>query len=210
MNRRGRAAIAKFELPPFIDASCRREPDLESQYPSISAICRGAAFAPGLRNDDRIAYITAKGCWLGHATPHWRLVAFLKVLQVLNSHDDAAAWYRARGVALPSNCLVKGNPPMPLERTALWVEAPVRALARRNPAAALRAWNAAYAKRAANHPAFVACEATCSDLVNPPMVTEADLMRAFGRVPGTLTPSAHTSGEVTRLVQAVWGNPAEA
>jgi len=27
--------------PPFADGSCRREPDLESKFPSITALCRG-------------------------------------------------------------------------------------------------------------------------------------------------------------------------
>ena len=34
----GRNAIAKTDLPPFIDGSCRREPDFQAQAPSISAI----------------------------------------------------------------------------------------------------------------------------------------------------------------------------
>jgi hypothetical protein len=32
----GRNAIKQHSLPPFIDASCRREPDLESQLPFVS------------------------------------------------------------------------------------------------------------------------------------------------------------------------------
>ena len=48
----GRQAVADFGIPPFVDASCRREPDFESSFPSISALCRGRQFAPRLHADD--------------------------------------------------------------------------------------------------------------------------------------------------------------
>ena len=35
-NAYGRAAVYKYDLPPFIDGSCRREPDFESPFPSIT------------------------------------------------------------------------------------------------------------------------------------------------------------------------------
>ncbi len=44
----GQQAILAFHLPPFIDYSCRREPDFMSTYPSISALCRVEKFAPRL------------------------------------------------------------------------------------------------------------------------------------------------------------------
>ncbi len=37
--------------------TCRREPDFESQFPAISALCRGKLFAPRLNPDDLVAYI---------------------------------------------------------------------------------------------------------------------------------------------------------
>jgi hypothetical protein len=37
----GRRAVDEHQLAPFIDASCRREPDFEAAYPTISALCRG-------------------------------------------------------------------------------------------------------------------------------------------------------------------------
>ena len=36
----GRKAWELHELPPFIDGSIRREPDLEHEFPSISCLCR--------------------------------------------------------------------------------------------------------------------------------------------------------------------------
>jgi len=37
---RGRNAVTRYGIPPYVDASCRREPDFESPLPSISALCR--------------------------------------------------------------------------------------------------------------------------------------------------------------------------
>src|SRR5437879_479234 len=44
----GRQAIREHALLPFIDGSCRREPDFESRFPSITATCRGRNCAPRL------------------------------------------------------------------------------------------------------------------------------------------------------------------
>jgi len=57
-NLAGRAAICNHGLPPFIDGSCRREPDFQARVPSISALCRGRNFAPRLWPGDCIAYIS--------------------------------------------------------------------------------------------------------------------------------------------------------
>ena len=61
----GRDAARRYGLPPFIDGSCRREPDLESPFPSITATCRAGKFAPRLVVGDRVAYLTVKGQELG-------------------------------------------------------------------------------------------------------------------------------------------------
>jgi hypothetical protein len=60
-NRFGREACRVYGHPRFVDASCRREPDLESSFPSISALCRAQMFAPRLHVGDRVIYMTKKG-----------------------------------------------------------------------------------------------------------------------------------------------------
>ena len=75
----GQKAIDQHKLPPFIDASCRREPDLESAFPSITAICRGEYFAPLLRENDVIAYVTKDFVYPPKAASARRLVAVLQV-----------------------------------------------------------------------------------------------------------------------------------
>ena len=55
----GRRAVQRYGLAPYIDASCRREPDLEAKWPTISALCRGRNFAPrrsiGMARSRRLA-----------------------------------------------------------------------------------------------------------------------------------------------------------
>ena len=116
-NALGKKAIASFGFPPFIDASCRREPDLESDYPSITSLCRAAIFAPGLRPNDIVIYLAAKNRW-ETSYAHYRLVAILEVIQIIPSHAEAASWYRERDLPVPSNCMIPSNPPHPYEETA--------------------------------------------------------------------------------------------
>jgi hypothetical protein len=89
----GQRAVVRFNIPPYVDGSCRREPDFECEFPSISALCRGELFAPHLNEGDEIVYITTKDFY-GEAFRHWRVVAGLKVLKRFASHPDAATWYR--------------------------------------------------------------------------------------------------------------------
>ena len=81
----GPSAIALHQLPPFIDASCRREPDLESEFPSISALCRGEHFAPLLSEGDVVAYMTKDFVYPQGETRTRRLVAVLRVKKSLDS-----------------------------------------------------------------------------------------------------------------------------
>src|SRR5580692_3714674 len=89
----GQRAVTQFNIPPYVDASCRREPDLECEFPSISALCRGELFAPHLKEGDEVVYITIKNHY-GETFRHWRIVARLKIFKRFNTHPEAAAWYR--------------------------------------------------------------------------------------------------------------------
>jgi hypothetical protein len=177
----------RFRLPPFIDGSCRREPDFESAFPSISALCRGANFAPRLQRNDTAVYITTKGRWLGYPEPHWRLVAVLRARERFESHEDAARWYRDQGLPLPSNCWVDGNSPIPYERT---VQDSPR-----------ETWDRGYRVRARRWPIFLATDALFLELWQPPIVTEARMVEIFGRIPTTLTPPAIPNAAVARLLE---------
>src|SRR4051794_3898321 len=90
----GRSASKLLKIPPYVDASIRREPDLQHKWPSISCLCRGERFAPRLRVGDHVAYLTVKGRY-GDSERHRRLVAVLEVVKLFDSHGQAAAWYRS-------------------------------------------------------------------------------------------------------------------
>jgi hypothetical protein len=182
----GRRLAKSGSFPPFIDGSIRREPDLESAYPSISALCRGRNFAPRLREGDAVAYISVKGTYDGQVPSHWRLVAILDVIQRFETHTQAAEWYRAHGFPIPSNCVVPHNPPKHPAVSA-WPRKPQRG------------WEARYRARSIQFGDLLACTSRFIDLSDPPPITEADMVRIFGRIPGTHNPPAITTAQMNGL-----------
>jgi len=197
----GRQAIQQHSLSPFIDGSCRREPDFESAFPSITATCRGGNFAPRLQERDRVAYLTVRGRYGGETNRDWRLVAVLRVLHRFESHADAALWYRGQGQPLPSNCFVDGNPPMPFDLTNGDPPQEVRERGERDPVRIIRLWDATYRSRIGKWPVFLATEVEFLELNNPPQVTEPQLRRIFGRIPPTLNPPEITQQQLESLVR---------
>lgn len=185
----GRQAVNKYNLPPFIDYSCRKEPDFLSKYPSISALCRVGKFAPRLHEGDIAVYITCKGDYLNVKYAHWRLVAILEVIKRFETHTDAALWYTSHGTSLPSNCMVTNNPPLPLEFTAPITEFGTD----------IRRWDLAYQKRARQCSIFLACQPRFIELYNPPIITDDTMYDVFARIPGTQNPPAILVQELTKL-----------
>jgi len=185
-TRADQTAIAKYHLLPFVDGSCRREPDFESSYPSITALCRFRLFAPRLHTGDISVYLTKKGQYPGHADSHWRFVAMLEVLHRFSTHRAAADWYLAKNLPLPRNCIVSGNPPLPLDHTVH---------KRRD----LLEWDAAYRTRAYICGVFLVCRAEYRELDNPRVVTEAMMQTVFNRIPGLQNPGTITEAQLDNL-----------
>lgn len=200
-NAAGRAAIVRGNLPPFIDGSCRREPDFQSNAPSISALCRSTKFAPRLWPSDRVAYITNQSIYGGEAG--WALVALLSIVKRFESHDAAAEWYRANGFTVPSNCIVPGNAPQPYHLTNQMPPAAVaaRVSSEADHERAVRLWDRTYAGRATECGVFLACKADFLELWNPPVLRRSDLLEIFGRVPGTQNPPEITSDHFRALAK---------
>jgi len=173
-NRFGRQACQDHGHPPFVDASCRREPDLESPFPSISALCRAQMFAPRLHEGDQVIYMTKKG---SAAKGMRHLVAALEVLHRFNTHKEAQAWYLERGLPLPGNCLVRGNLPLSVDHTDRFTQD-------------VRRWDLGYQARVRAHGTFLVCRALALELHKPRAITDDQLKSIFGRddVPGTRTP----------------------
>jgi len=157
-------------LPPFLDASCRREPAFESKYPSITSLCRGAFFAPRLRVGDSVVYIGVKRAYFGLKPPHWRAVAILKVIKRLPSHAAAAKWYAEKEAMVPSNCIVPGNGPIDEKLTDFSPEAIPRA-------------EKGYAERSLKYPHYCICASEDLNLHTPPVFPDALMRKIFGQIP---------------------------
>ena len=197
--KQGREAIKKFYLAPFLDASCRREPDFQNPLPSISALCRGAGFAPRLREGDKIIYMTVKSRYLDEKEPHWRLVAVLEVIKRFESHREAAKSYAESGLPIPNNCMVADNPHMPYEMTG-GMSAERFGGATDN-ADLVKKWDSSYKVRSRKHGVFLTCRPIYLELANPAILTSEFLQDVFGRIPPTLTPPAITNEQYNELLR---------
>lgn len=114
-NDLGIAAISKYAYPPFVDGSCRREPDFDHPKPIITALCRKGMFAPRLKPGDVVFYLNN----IGTRKPllEYHLVAVLQVTRRVSSHEKAADLYRKGGFVLPNNCMVGGSEPHGYDQT---------------------------------------------------------------------------------------------
>lgn len=190
-NRRGIEAAAVYGYPPFVDGSCRREPDLQHPHPSISALCRFRAFAPRLRSGDAVVYLTKKGRYFDERSRHWRLTAVLEVSQRFESHRAAAAWYANQGHTLPGNCWVSENPPLPLTHTIQPSEH-----------ASLEEWDRLYKIRAHRCGVFLACNALFVNLTAAaPIISESQMQTLFGRIPGTQNPPEISEHQLAAIME---------
>ena len=196
----GRHAIQEHALPPFIDGSCRREPDFESPFPSITATCRGRNFAPRVQVGDRVMYLTVRGRYPGDMENGWRSVAILRVVHRFDSHDEAAVWYREQRQPLPSNCFAEGNPPKPLELTNGDPPKEVKRREESDPVRVIRLWDSTYRQRIARWPVFLVTEAEFMELNHPPQLVEAQMRAIFGRIPSTLNPPVIACEQLQSLV----------
>jgi hypothetical protein len=200
----GREAIKQYNLLPYVDGSCRREPDFESPFPSISALCRGRNFAPRLQIGDIAIYITCLGRYPGYQEDHWRFTAILEVFQRFTSHQEAAKWYHDRQLNLPSNCIVPNNPPLPLDKSirrlsnsSVPIELPARYTKRQLPLLnsnpVLFKWDQGYQERVKKWGVFLICKHLHPvELHNPPVITRKSMIEIFDKVP-TRTPRKVTS-----------------
>ena len=180
--------VEEHGLPPYVDDSCRREPDFESEYPSITALCRAGKFAPRLNESDVIVYRTNKGKYPGYSGQHWRLVAILKVIRRFKTHREASKWYINEGLDLPRNCIVPGNNPLSLAMTSNKDKYP-----------SVERWDATYKIRARKYGVFLVCKSIFLELHKPPAITEEMFYSVFGRIPGTQNPPKISDDEYNNL-----------
>lgn len=172
-------------LPPFADASCRREPDLESDYPTITGLCRPPSVRK-LEIGDVVIYTTVRDAYEGIAA-HRRMTAVLRVIAAHRSHPSAADFYRTRDLPLPRNLFVPNNPPLPLDMTEgfYWTKVNGRKVrvAPDGPADApriLAEWDAIYRERRDRCQDVRICEIVFRDLWNGRIVDEQMISAIFG------------------------------
>ncbi|MBL8049788.1 MAG: hypothetical protein JNM46_01075 [Anaerolineales bacterium] len=156
INKQGRKAITTLGLLPYVDGSCRREPDFESAFPSISAICHAGKFAPRLEEDDAIIFITVKDKYPPLDFRHWRLVSILKVIKRFETHQEAKEWYLSKKLPLPSNCMVEENKPLPLEMTT-WPKPYYKYKKINDPNRIISIWDKQYRDRVQKYGTFLIC-----------------------------------------------------
>lgn len=195
-SKEGRKSVKDFSFPPFIDASCRREPDFQSKYPSITALCRIEKFVSRLNVGDSVVYMAVKGTYKPETFSHWRLTSILKVLHRFKSHKEAADWYKQNALTLPSNCIVPENPCLPYEMTG---GAPKELMNIPDIEERLRKWDLEYKRRMRICGIFVVCQAEFLELQNPPTLTSERLYEIFGKIPGTQNPKQITEEQFIAL-----------
>jgi hypothetical protein len=184
-TKAGRDSSIKYNIPPFVDGSIRREPDFQHSFPAITCLCRGDRFAPRLRPGDLVAYATRKQSY-GQGRSQQRLIAVVHVLEVLPNHSVGSKWYLDRELPLPNNCLVHGNPAKPLRESHR-----IASGGGCSDGEIHREWDKAYRARAMQHGTFVVCKRMWSDLSwDAPEITKRHLLAVYGRRIGTLNPGA--------------------
>ena len=203
----GKNAIAKYGLPPFVDNSCRREPDFESDYPPITTICRQELFAPNLCPNDIVIYITTQGKWFNDYNHH-RLVAILEVIEQRKNHESGFSFYTSNGYKLPSNCLVEENPPLEFDRTAgdyqtikdikkyLGRDLDKQDLIGKQ---RIKLWDNRYKERVKRNSVFNITKPIYINVHNPPVITDKSFKDIFGRIPNTRNPNKIQKTEFKEL-----------
>jgi hypothetical protein len=209
-NDLGQQAIRIYNLPPFIDASCRREPDLQNDYPSISALCRKKQFAPTLKPNDIIVYLTVKGDYTPYDKKHHRLVAILQVEKVFTTHSEGQIGYSQLKVQTPSNCMVKGNDPLDFDKTAgnfdqktemnkflnRSIEVQKRIGQRR-----IQLWEKEYLERSQHWTCFVQTRKLYCELTNPKPIFPFDFETIIGRSTPPRQPKKLSEQEFKQLAK---------
>ena len=205
----GLEAIDKYSLPPFIDASCRREPDFQNPYPSISALCRKGHFAPHLRKDDIIVYMTIGGQIQPYKQGH-HLVAILQVEEVYKTHEIGKLEYLNANLPIPSNCMVIENQPLDFDKTAgdFLNKSQIKAYSSRTEAQKLQIgkirlknWDNDYLNRSRIWQCFVKTKPLYLDFDNPTPILYSDFDFIFGKVPSTQTPKKLTDTQFIELAK---------
>lgn len=190
-SKKGKQAIEKYGLSPFIDGSCRREPDFEVDNPAITSLCRPKKLIPRLVINDLVIYITNKRKYYGLGSER-RLVAILQVIRLEESHCKAMVWYSQNNLNISQNIICANTKPLPADHT--------HHIHGMRGEVNVCIWDDAYRKRMTNYPKVAICKIWNHILntENPPLLEDDIMKEIFGRIPGTQNPP--------RLSKIEWKN----
>ncbi len=182
----GREAIQCYNQHKFVDASNRREPNLEGDFGCISSLCRAGHLTSRLNVGDKVVYITKRGNHVeGISEAHWNLTSILEVIKECKSHEEAAEWFAEMNLPIPSNCIVEGNSPLDNKETGY-----------------ICFDEEEYIRRSKEYPTYYICKKLFVELNLPPVITKNKFESIFGKVPGTQNPREITMEQFEELKKA--------
>lgn len=190
-TKQGKAAVDKYNLKPYIDGSCRREPDFENPYPAITGLCR-PGFVERLFEGDLVIYTTnLQGIGVK------KFISIFEVIATYDSHELAKEWYIKNNISIPNNLIVNETRPFPLEYTH-----------RRTSCSdcghdIVEEWDKGYLERSILFPKVAICKTWKNpiDLDNPSDISIEDLLFIFNRIPGTRNPPYLSNDEWKKFQQ---------
>lgn len=183
--------------PPYLDSSCRREPDFEHPFPAITGLCRKGKTASFLVGE-RVAYFT-----VGRAH---HLTAIFKIEASFSSHEEAnTRWYQPHSLRPPRNVIVHGSEPVPYEVTCGFYKGENKVIVRpgegRDPVQLVQEWDGLYRKRMSEAQHVHVCRVLFVEVEHPPVLTKDGAARVFPgrRFPGTQNPKKENERVIDAL-----------
>jgi len=167
INKFGRTAIEKYNLPSFIDGSCRREPDFENELPCITGLCR-PGFAEKLKVKDIIIYVTNR-----NGVGSRKIIAVLEVIKVFENHENAAEWYINGNMLIPNNIMVEETKPFEIDKTHRIHK--IKDI--KNEFDLISRWNLTYKCRSRNKQKVAQCKMLYKELNTPKELDETKFER---------------------------------
>jgi hypothetical protein len=190
-TRNGRIAAFMNSLPYFIDGSRRREPDFQHPNPCITGLYR-SGFVKKLKKGDIVIY-TSNKFGFGES----RLVAIMKVIARKPNHRRAAEWYDCKRLQFPNSLMVSQTRPFPFDQTHQlvdWIKCDK---------ASEEEWDNGYKERIRNFPEVAICQVWRKflELYDPPVLSDKEMKRIFGRVPVSRIPTRLQNNEWKKFQQ---------
>lgn len=186
INKQGIKASKYYKIPPFVDGSCRREPDFQNPFPAITQLCRPGKLVTRLNVGDLVIYITKLASY-GNPPAHWKFIGVLEVIDFAKNHNQAEAYYIKNQLPVSQNVICNQTTPFPFHMTHGISGFPTKNLSPQN---VIKKWNNYYIYRAKNYPKVAITRAwkDTLNLNNSPIITNAIMNNIFGRIPGTQNP----------------------